>query len=298
MTGVQTCALPISKRALYIVIISGAINLLLNLFFVCVLGMQAGGVALATVISKCFTAVCILHILRNEPDKTRIFISRIKIYKEPFLQILRLGIPSGIQSSVYSISNMVVQSSINSFGSAAIAGNSASTSITNFYSMLGSSMYQSSLIFTSQNYGAKKFDRIKRVLGICLFYCLCFWLIHSAVTFFAGKALLGLYAPNAPVVVEYGWRKLSIVGYAYGLLFIMNTMSGVLRGMGASLGNMITSILGACGIRILWILTAFKAIGTFESLFYCYPLSWLGTFCMHFIMFIFVFRKARRANQN
>jgi len=286
-----------TKRALYIVTISGIINLLLNLFFVCVVGMKAGGVALATITSQFFTAVCILYILCNESDKTRLNLRKIKLYKQPFLKMLRFGIPSGIQSSVYSVSNILVQSSVNSFGSAAIAGASAATSITNFYSMTASGMYQASIVFTSQNYGAKKFNRIKSVLAICMVYSIGLWAIQTAVTFLAGKTLLGLYAPNDPAVVEYGWRKLGTIGWTYGFLVILDVMSGMLRGMGASFINMITSIVGVCGIRIVWILTGFRIFGTFESLYVCYPLSWLGTSCLHLIMFIIIFNKEKRKSQ-
>ena len=283
-----------TKRALYIVTISGVVNVLLNLFFVCVLKMKAGGVAIATVISQVFTAIAILYILCHEPDETRLSLKKIRIYKQPFLKILKYGLPSGIQSSVYSASNILVQSSVNSFGSAAIAGSAATSSITEFYNVMVNSFYQASIVFTSQNYGARKFERIKKTIFVCMTYVVCLWVLQMAITFFGGKFLIGLYAPNDIEVIEMGWRKFSILGYTYGLLGLMNIMSGALRGMGASFLNMIMSIVGVCGIRILWIMTAFKAIGTFESLFVCYPLSWIGTMLLHSIMFFVVFKKEKR----
>ncbi len=282
-----------TKRSLYIVTISGIINVFLNLFFVCVLKMTASGVALATVISHIFTSSAMLYILCNEIDETRIFLQKIRFYKEPFLKIIRYGLPSGVQSSVYSISNILVQSSVNSFGSAAIAGSAASTSITDFYNAMANGMYQSAIVFTSQNFGAKKFERIKNTIGVCVVYVFAIWAIQSTITFLFGKFLIGLYAPDDLAVIEMGVRKFGIMGYTYGVLAFMNVMSGVLRGMGASFINMMTSIVGVCGIRIIWILTAFKAIGTFESLFLCYPLSWLGTMIMHTIMFIVIFKKEK-----
>ena len=286
-----------AKRPLYIVMASGLINVGLNLVFVCVFKMGAGGVALATVISKVFNGVTVLYILCNEQDQTRIFLKKIRIYKEPFLKILRFGLPSGIQNSVYSLSNMLVQSSINSFGAAAIAGSSASTSITNFYSVMGSSFYQSAIVFTSQNCGAKKFDRIKKTAFICVVYNLCAWALQSLITLCLGKVLIELYAPNDPLVIEMGLRKFQFVGYTYGILGLMHVLSGVLRGMGASIVNMFTSVIGVCGIRILWLLTVFKAIGTFESLFACYPVSWFGTAIMHACMVIYIYKK-RKAEAN
>ena len=283
-----------TKRALYIVTISGIINVLLNLFFVCILKMKASGVATATVISQVFTAMAILYILCNEPDDLKIRLNKIRIYKKQFFKILRFGLPSGIQSSVYSLSNIIVQSSINSFGAIAIAGSSAASSITNFYSVMVNSLYQASLVFSSQNFGAKKFDRIKTTIFICITYVIGLGIIQSAITFFGSEFLISLYAPDDPAVIEMGCRKLSIIGYSYMTLGIMNIMSGTLRGMGASFLNMITSIIGVCGIRILWIFTAFKAIGTFESLMLCYPLSWIGTGIIHSMMLIFLFKKEKR----
>ncbi|MBR5156486.1 MAG: MATE family efflux transporter [Clostridia bacterium] len=283
-----------TKRSLYIVTISGIINVILNLFFVCVLNMSADGVALATVISHIFTATAMMYILCNEIDETRISLRKIRFYKEPVLKIIRFGLPSGIQSSVYSISNILVQSSVNSFGSAAIAGSAATSSITEFYNAMSNGMYQASIVFASQNFGAKKFERIKNTIWVCMVYVFAIWAIQSAITFFFGEFLIGLYAPNDSAVIEIGMRKFNIMGYTYGIAAMMNVMSGVLRGVGASFINMVTSIVGVCGIRIIWILTAFKAMGTFESLFLCYPLSWLGTIIMHTIMFIVVFKKEKR----
>ena len=281
-----------TKRALYIVSISGIINVGLNLFFVCVLKMDADGVAAATVISQVFSAVVIMYILCNEPDETRLFLKSLRIHKEPFLKMIRFGLPSGIQSSVFSFSNILVQSSVNSFGAAATAGSAAVTSITEFYNEMVTGFYHSSLVFVSQNYGARKFDRIKKIIYICIAYVAICGAIQSALTFFFGENLLSFYLDDAEAFAM-GMRKFGIVGYSYGILGLMTVMSGALRGMGASIFNMITSIVGVCGIRILWILTAFKAIGTFESLYVCYPLSWAGTFVLHSIMFMFIYKKEK-----
>lgn len=283
-----------TKRALYIVTMSGIINVLLNLLFVCVFKMKASGVALATIISQTFTAVLILYILYNEHDDMKLYFKKIRIYKEPFLKILRNGLPSGIQSSVYSVSNILVQSSVNSFGAAAIAGSAASTSITDFYNVMFTSLYQSSMVFTSQNFGAKKFERIKKTFEICLIYNLGIWLLQAILTFFCGDWLIGIYAKDDLAVMDFGWRKLNLLGYTYGLLGLMNILSGSLRGMGASLMNMIMSIAGVCGIRIIWILTAFRAIGTWEALYLCYPLSWSGTTLLYLAMFVYIFKKEKR----
>ena len=282
-----------TKRALYIVMVSGVVNVLLNLFFVCVLKMKASGVAAATVISQILTAIAILYILFREPDATRISIGKIRFYKEPFLRILKYGLPSGIQSSVYSASNILVQSSINSFGAAAIAGSSVTSSITDFYNVTLNSLYQSSIVFSSQNFGAAKFERIKKTIIICMTYVVGLWAMQALATFFCGKFLIGLYTPDDPLAAQWAWRKLEAIGYVYGLMGLMNVMSGALRGMGESFINMVMSIIGVCGIRLVWILTVFRSIGTFELLFMCYPLSWIGTLLLHAVMFVFVYKKQK-----
>lgn len=283
-----------TKRALYIVTASGIINVLLNLFFVCVVKMTASGVAVATVISQIFTAVSILYILYKENDETRLILKNIRIYKVQFLRILRFGLPSGIQSSVYSASGMIVQASVNGFGKAAIAASSAVTSITSFYNVMVNSLYQASMVFTSQNFGAAKFNRIKKTIFVCMTYVVCLGIIQSFVTYFFGESLIGLYVGDDVQVLGWGLRKLNTIGYTYALLGFMNIMSGALRGMGASFVNMITSIVGVCGIRIVWIMTVFKSVGTIEALFLCYPVSWVGTMCLHIIMFVIVFRTEKR----
>ncbi len=287
-----------TKRALYIVSISGVINVALNLFFVCVCKMRADGVALATVISQIFTAVLILYVLCHETDEIRISLPKIRIHKEAFIKIFKIGIPTGIQSSVYSLSNIIVQTSVNSFGSAAIAGSSATASIVKFYNVMMNSLYQAAIVFGSQNFGAGKFDRIKKIVRIGMTYVLALGLVQSLVTFFGGTFLVSLYAPGDAAAIEMGVRKLNIVGYSYALLGFMNILSGVLRGMGASFLNMVTSVVGVCGIRLIWIWTVFAAVGTFEALYLCYPISWLGTGLLHFIMFLYVFRKEKKQRES
>ena len=279
-----------NKRPLYIVSASGVINVVLNLFFVCVLHMGAGGVAIATVISQFFTAVAILYILCREEDETRIYIGKIRFWKAPFMKILRLGLPSGLQSSVYSISNMMIQSSINSFGSAAIAGAAATTSIAGFYDIMLSSLYQASVVFVSQNFGAKNMQRIKKVVYVCCVYVFAVWVIQIGMTFTIGKSLLGLYISDNPLALDMGWKSIRILGISYGVLGFLNIATGALRGMGVSISCMITSVVGVCGVRLLWLFTAFKAIGTFESLYFCYPISWAVTLALHMIMLVFVFK--------
>lgn len=282
-----------TKRPLYIVSVSGIINVGLNLLFVCVFKMEAGGVALATIISQVFTAVSVLYILSNEEDETRIIFKNVRVYKEPFIKMIRFGLPSAIQSSVFSSANVIVQSRVNAFGAAATAGCAAVNSITEFYSEMCSSFYHSSLVFISQNFGAKKFDRIKKTISICFVYMAAVWALQSVLTFFFGENLIRIYTDDASAI-EMGLCKFSVVGFSYGIMGFMTIMSGALRGMGASFFNMVSTIIGVCGIRIVWIFTAFKAFNTIEALYVCYPLSWAGTLIFHSLMFMFVYKKAKK----
>ena len=283
-----------TKRALYIVTVSGIVNVVLNLVFVVGFGMKADGVAIATLIANLINAVSVVYILCREEDAVKLDLRKLCIDKKQFPLIVRDGIPSGIQGSVFSLSNIIIQSNINSFGDAAIAGNTASANIGAFLLVMLNAFYQASLAFVSQNYGAKKYDRIKKTVYVCVAYSVVLWAIQAAVVFVFNRQLISIYAPGDAEAIAYGMLKNIRVCLLYGLCGLMNTMSGALRGMGASISSMIVSVAGVCGIRILWIVTAFRANPTFEMLCLCYPLSWIGTLAMHTLMFCVMYRKYRR----
>lgn len=280
-----------TKRPLYIVTISGIINVLLNLMFVVQFKMKAEGVALATVISQIFTAIAIIYILRNETDGLNLKIKKLSVHKESFLDVVKIGVPSGVQSMIFSFANIIIQSSVNSFGPAAIAGSAAAANIGGFYYIVLNSLTHASLVFVSRNMGAKKYDRIKKSVVVCLIYACIIWAIEALITILAGKTLVGIYAPGDNEAIKMGTIRVMVVGLTYGLCGCMGVMSGALRGIGRSMVSMIISIAGVCGIRILWVLTVFKSMRTFESLFVSFPLSWLGTFLMEVVLFIYFFKK-------
>lgn len=286
-----------TKRPLYIVSISGIINVLLNLFFVIKLGMKADGVGLATIISQAFTAVMIIYFLRKETDHTKLSLRKLKIHKKQFKDIALIGIPSGIQGMIFSFSNVLIQSSVNSFGSAAIAGSAAAANIEGFMYTALNTFFQAAMAFISQNMGAKKYGRINKIVGICLLDVAFIWIIEALISIFAGEALVSIYAPGDFEAIKMGATRLLYVGCLYGLCGFMDVMAGVLRGMGNAFGSMLTSIAGICGIRIVWVLTVFKAVGTFESLFVSYPISWFVTFLFHSALFIFLKRRLTRENE-
>lgn len=283
-----------TKRALYIVSLSGIVNVILNLVFVCIFKMQSAGVALATIISQTLTAAAILYILCKETDETQINLLKIRLYREPFLKILRYGLPSAFQSAMFTVSNLLVQSSVNAYGSAAIAGRAAATNITEFYGVMHNALYQAAMVFTSQNYGARKFERIQKTFGVCMTYVAIFAIAQVFVTYFCGEFLLGLYLPGDVEAIKMGMIAMNICGYSYILLGAMNVFSGLLRGMGASVMNLITSILGVCGVRMVWLLTIYKAFPSFGMIFLCFPLSWGATTIFHFLMYLHVFHKEKK----
>lgn len=283
-----------TKRPLFIIVISGLINVALNLFFVIGLGMEADGVALATVISQIFSAGAVLYLLMREEDEVRLNLKKLAIDKKQIGNILKIGVPSGIQSTVFSIANVLVQSSVNSFGAAAIAGSSVAGSIGDFYLILLNAFFNTSIVFVSWNMGAKKYDRIKKVIGCCLSYVGIIWAAEFVLTLIAGDILVGWYAPGNAEAIKMGVIKLNIIGCTYGLCGCMNVTSGALRGMGYSFTSMIVSIIGVCGIRILWILTVFQSVRDFGVLFLSYPFSWVGTFLMHSTICFFAVRKLKK----
>ena len=285
-----------TKRPLYIVTASGIINVVLNLVFVICFKMQAGGVALATVISQIFTAVLILRVLCTEQDGLKLEFKKLKFDKTALLDIIKIGIPSGAQSSIFSVANIIIQSSVNSFGAAAIAGSAAATNISTFYNLALNSMYQASVVFVSRNYGAKLYKRIKKVVIVCSIYACAIWAIEALITIFWGEAMISLFAPGDFEAIRLGTMRLMIVGVACGVCGLMNVMTGALRGLGKSTATMFVSIAGVCGIRILWIFTVFRAIRTIEVLFVSLPLSWIGTFIMQATMFGYFYKKELKKN--
>ena len=270
-----------AKRPLFIVTVSGLINVALNLFFVIVLRMEADGVALATVISQVFSAVTVLILLRRSNDSTRLSFRQLRLDMVHLREIARVGIPCGVQTSLFSLSNAIMQSSINSFGAAAMAGGSAASSIFSFLYVMLNAYFQTAVSFISQNIGAKNYGRINRIIGCCMGCVTVLWVFQSAFVLLFGKRLLGLYLPGNEEAIRLGTIRLTIVGCAYGLAGYMEVTSGALRGMGKSFSNMLTTLLGVCGIRILWTLFVFPLSGSFAVLFLSFPISWLGTFLLN-----------------
>lgn len=282
-----------TKRPLYFLIVAGLINVVLNLFFVIVCGMDVDGVALATVISQVVSAGLILLCLMRMEGPCHLDLHKLHIYKDKMWQIVRVGLPAGLQGCIFSISNVLIQSSVNSFGSVAMAGNTAASNIEGFVYNGMNAIYQTALSFTSQNYGARQYHRISRVMRLCLALVTAVGLGLGLTAVLLHTQLLGIYSSD-PQVIAYGTMRMRFVATLYFLCGIMDVMAGVMRGMGYSILPMIVSLTGACGLRILWIFTLFAANRTLSMLYVSYPVSWLITALAHLGCYFWVRRKMPR----
>lgn len=282
-----------TKRPLYFLIVAGLINVVLNLFFVIVCGMDVDGVALATVISQVVSAGLILLCLMRMEGPCHLDLHKLHIYKDKMWQIVRVGLPAGLQGCIFSISNVLIQSSVNSFGSVAMAGNTAASNIEGFVYNGMNAIYQTALSFTSQNYGARQYHRISRVMRLCLALVTAVGLGLGLTAVLFHNQLLGIYSSD-PQVIAYGTMRMRFVATLYFLCGIMDVMVGVMRGMGYSILPMIVSLTGACGLRILWIFTLFAANRTLSMLYVSYPVSWFITALAHLGCYFWVRRKMPR----
>ncbi len=284
-----------TKRPLYFLLISGVINVVLNLILVIPFRMGVAGVAIATIISQAVSALLIVCCLMKSESDYRIVKEELRITKDKLLKMLQIGMPAGLQGALFSISNVLIQSSINSFGSVAMAGNTAACNVEGFVYTAMNAFHQSAISFTGQNYGAKQYKRIGRICLICqISVCVVGGILGNLSYLFAGT-LLQLYSPE-PEVIAYGILRLSIIGPTYFLCGTMDTIVGSMRGMGYSLVPTLVSLTGACLFRVVWIVTIFKWNPTLECLYSSYPISWLLTTLVHFICFFVVYRRLMKRN--
>jgi len=284
-----------TKRPLYILTVAGVINVILNLIFVIYFNLGVVGVASATAISQTISAVCVVVCLMKEKSVVHLDLSKLHINKKSLLQILRIGLPAGFQGILFSFSNVIIQSSVNSFGPVVVAGNSVAQNIEGFVYVSMNAYHQGSLSFTSQNYGAHKFNRIKRTLVDSLLCVIVTGLVLGLLAVFFSKSLLSVYTSN-PDVIRAGQHRLLYVCGPYFLCGMMDVMVGSLRGIGYSILPMIVSLIGACGLRIVLIATVFQlpAFHFVETVYATYPISWALTFLAHIICFVILFRKTSK----
>lgn len=278
-----------TRRPLTYLTIAGVLNVLLNLFFVIVMKRNVDGVAFATIASQYTSAVLVIAALMKRTDACRFEPANMKIHAEPLKNIIRIGIPAGIQGSLFSISNVIIQSSVNSFGSVVMAGNSASSNIGGFIYTAQNSFSQTALNFTGQNMGAGKPERVKEITRYCLLDVAVVGFSLGVIANIFGSSLMKIYVTDSPEAIEVGVVRLLYVCLPYFLCGMQEVMTGIIRGLGHSLAPMVVCICGACGFRVAWIFTIFRmeAFHTLKVLYISYPISWilvLGTLmlCYHY----------------
>lgn len=274
-----------TKRPLYFLTISGLVNIVLNLVLVIVFHMGVAGVAYATIISQILSAVMVIVYMMKSKDCVRFVPKNMRIYGDKLKKMLYIGLPAGFQGTVFSLSNVVIQSAVNSFGSLVMAGNGAASSLEGFTYTAMNSVYQASLTFVGQNVGAKKYDRINKVQGVCLVLVTIIGLVFGVTTYCLGEPLLSIYLPNDPEAIPYGIIRMSYIALPYFLCGMMEVMVGGQRGMGMSFIPMINALLGSCVLRIVWISTVFAADPTLFTLYISYPISWIVTTLAHTVFY-------------
>lgn len=281
-----------TQRPLYYLTFAGIVNVLLNLVFVIVLRMDVAGVALATIIAQYISAALVVRCLTQETGPLHLDLKRLGLEKRGVVQIIKVGLPAGFQGVVFSLSNVVIQSSLNSFDDPIlVAGSAAGANIEGFVYVTMNAFYQAAISFVGQNYGAAKCDRVDKVARRCVGFSVLFGLVFGNLAYLCGGFLAGIYAPGEPDVIAQALTRMLFICCPYCLCGIMDTLVGVLRGLGSSVIPMITSIVGACGLRLLWVTTVFPLYRTPACLYLSYPVTWTITGLCHFLFLMLVVRK-------
>jgi putative MATE family efflux protein len=279
-----------TKRPLYYLLVAGVVNVVLNLVFVIEFSMGVAGVATATVISQAISSILVIRCLIRTDSSYRLVLKDLKISMDKLFKMFQIGLPAGLQGALFSISNVLIQSSVNSFGSVAMAGNTAGGNIEGFVYTAMNALYQSAISFCGQNYGARKYKRVGKVLLICEVLVIIVGLILGNTAYLTGGTLLKIYTTD-PEVISYGLLRMRYICILYCLCGMMDVMVGALRGIGYSIMPMLVSLTGACLFRVVWIYTIFRRLHTLECLYVSYPISWALTFAVHLICFAIVYRK-------
>ena len=282
-----------TKRPLFYLIISGCINAALNMILVIVFHLGVAGVAIATVISQMLSCILVLKCLYQSEGSYQLRFSKLTLKKYCLKQIFQVGIPAGIQSTVITFSNVLLQSSVNSFGSIAMAGYTAANNIFGFLYMAVNSVTQACMSFTSQNYGVSKYKRMDRVLADCMILTVIVSLLLGCGSYVFGHQILRIYTEDAEVIA-CGMEILSYTTVTYFFCGIMDLFPGALRGMGHSAVPMLLSIIGTVGTRVVWIFGVFPHHRSLAALFLSYPVSWIVTILLQVVCFYFVRKEVHK----
>lgn len=285
-----------TKSPLMYLTAAGVVNVILNLIFVILLKMDVAGVATATTVSQTVSAILILRAMMNRNDACKLILKEMRFYRRQIFRIIQIGIPAGIQGSLFSISNVIIQSSINSFGSVVMSGNAAAGNIEGFVYISMNSFSQTSINFTARNYGAGKIDRLRKIMWLCLASVFVTGITLGLTARFFGKSLLSIYIPDKPEDISYGLIRMTYICIPYFLCGLMDVTTGLLRGINYSVLPMIISVVGVCVFRIVWIYTVFRIpkYHTLQNLYISYTISWSITFLTELVIFLVLLKKFRK----
>lgn len=285
-----------TKSPMKYLTIAGIVNVVLNLFFVAVFHMDVAGVAVATVASQAVSFVLVMRTLIRREDDCKLIPRQMQLDPRAIGNILRVGLPAGLQSTVFSISNVIIQSSVNAFGPSAVSGNAAAGNLEGFVYTSMNAFYQTALNFTGQNIGAGNLKRVKKVLLTCLVSVVCVGGVLGVAFRLLAPQLLGFYITDDPGAVAVGITRMSYVCLYYFICGIMESFNGTLRGMGASVAALLISVIGVCGIRLGWIFTIFRMeqYHTLNSLYFSYIISWLMCILVQIVAVILLYKRQKR----
>lgn len=284
-----------TRSPLLFLTFAGVINVALNVVFVTVFQMNVAGVALATTVSQGISAVLVLRALMKRTDACRLELKKLRFHGLQIKKIVRIGLPAGVQSALFGISNVLIQSSVNSFGAVFVSGNAAAMNIEGFLYASLNAFHQTAVNYIGQNTGARRYDRISKILGICYGCVVVLGLSIGAAMWSMGPKLLSLYITDSADAIGYGMIRMTYMALPYFLCGLMDVSTGALRGLGVSLVPMLISVLGVCGIRILWVATIFQLPGfhTPQCLYLSYIVSWTVTLICQTAAFMLVYRRHR-----
>lgn len=275
-----------TKRPLVILGLTGLVNIGMNLILVIFFHMDVAGVAIATITAQYLSAICIVVRLLRLENACRLQISKLRFYKRSLLEIIRIGLPAGIQSALFSVSNVIIQSTVNSFGTVAMAGIAAGSNVDGYIFTCTNAISQTTMNFTSQNIGAQKYENIPKVFRYCMSIALLIAALLSAVAFVLRVPIVGLFSDEAEVIA-IGADRLTLILPFYFFCSLMDVTAGQIRGMGKSVEPMLISLLGACGSRLLWVFLILPLNRTLTMLYWSYPVSWTLTFVAQFGYYLY-----------
>ena len=284
-----------TKSPLIFLSISGVLNVVLNIIFVTVFHMNVAGVAMATISAQALSATLVVITLTRRTDACKLILKDMRFYKDELLRMIKIGLPAGIQGSLFSISNVIIQSSINSFGDVFMSGSSAAANIEGLVYVCLNAFAQTAVNFIGQNSGARKYKRVLKIFWLCIGAVTVVGLVLGVTVFCFGETLLSIYITDSTEAIGYGIIRMMFICFPYFLCGVMDTTTGALRGLGASMPPMIISVLGVCGIRLVWIYTIF-AIPKYHTpyvLYMSYPISWIITLLLQGIVFIMLYNRLK-----